>query len=113
MKVESERTKCVVERHCFTSDIKVAYSAFTSSFSSLPVSQELPQKVTSSHPTMADQKPNCKVILANNIAKSLLQEVQDGLKQIDRKPLLVGFLSSQDPAARVYADWTGKTANEK
>ena len=71
------------------------------------------EKVTFSHPTMADSKPNCKVVLANNIAKSLLQEVQDGLKQIDRKPLLVGFLSSQDPAARVYADWTGKTANEK
>lgn len=59
------------------------------------------------------EKPNCKVILANNIAKKLLEEVQDGLKTIDRKPLLVGFLSSQDPAARVYAEWTGKTANEK
>jgi len=62
---------------------------------------------------MADDKPNCKVVLANNIAKSLLAEVHDGLKTIDRKPLLVGFLSSSDPAARVYAEWTGKTANEK
>jgi methylenetetrahydrofolate dehydrogenase (NAD+) len=62
---------------------------------------------------MADEKPNCKVVLANNIAKSLLTEVQDGLKKIDRKPLLVGFLSSADPAARVYADWTGKTCTEK
>jgi methylenetetrahydrofolate dehydrogenase (NAD+) len=62
---------------------------------------------------MADDKPNCKVVLANNIAKSLLAEVQDGLKTIDRKPLLVGFLSSSDPAARVYAEWTGKTAHEK
>ncbi|KAF2648341.1 NAD(P)-binding protein [Lophiostoma macrostomum CBS 122681] len=61
---------------------------------------------------MADDKPNCKVVLANNIAKSLLEEVHEGLKNIDRKPLLVGFLSSSDPAARVYAEWTGKTCNE-
>lgn len=62
---------------------------------------------------MAAEKPNCKVILANNIAKSLLAEIQDGLKTLERKPLLVGFLSSTDPAARVYAEWTGKTCNEK
>lgn len=62
---------------------------------------------------MAADKPNCKVVLANNIAKALLGEIQDGLKALDRKPLLVGFLSSSDPAARVYAEWTGKTCNEK
>ncbi|KAF2831475.1 NAD(P)-binding protein [Ophiobolus disseminans] len=61
---------------------------------------------------MAEEKPNCKVILANNIAKSLLEEVRDGLSKIERKPLLVGFLSSADPAARVYAEWTGKTCTE-
>jgi hypothetical protein len=65
------------------------------------------------HPAMADEKPNCKVILANNIAKSVLEEVKDGLSKIERKPLLVGFLSSSDPAARVYAEWTGKTCTEK
>ena len=62
---------------------------------------------------MAADKPNCKVILANNIAKGLLGEVQDGLKALQRKPLLVGFLSSNDPAARVYGEWTGKTCSEK
>lgn len=62
---------------------------------------------------MATDKPNCKVILANNIAKGLLGEIQDGLKTLQRKPLLVGFLSSSDPAARVYAEWTGKTCSEK
>ncbi|KAH3914305.1 hypothetical protein HBI56_092210 [Parastagonospora nodorum] len=61
---------------------------------------------------MAEDKPNCKVVLANNIAKSLLEEVRDGLSKIERKPLLVGFLSSSDPAARVYAEWTGKTCTE-
>jgi methylenetetrahydrofolate dehydrogenase (NAD+) len=62
---------------------------------------------------MAEDKPNCKVILANNIAKGLLEEIRVGLQTLDRKPLLVGFLSSSDPAARVYAEWTGKTCNEK
>jgi methylenetetrahydrofolate dehydrogenase (NAD+) len=62
---------------------------------------------------MAEDKPNCKVILANNIAKSILEEIRVGLNAINRKPLLVGFLSSTDPAARVYAEWTGKTCNEK
>ncbi|EDU50996.1 bifunctional protein folD [Pyrenophora tritici-repentis Pt-1C-BFP] len=61
---------------------------------------------------MADDKPNCKVVLANNIAKSLLEEVRDGLSKINKKPLLVGFLASSDPAAKVYADWTGKTCVE-
>jgi methylenetetrahydrofolate dehydrogenase (NAD+) len=62
---------------------------------------------------MAEDTPHCKVVLASNIAKNLLSEVHDGLKKIDKKPLLVGFLSSSDPAARVYAEWTGKTCNEK
>ncbi|KAB2572560.1 Tetrahydrofolate dehydrogenase/cyclohydrolase [Lasiodiplodia theobromae] len=60
---------------------------------------------------MADA-PTCKVILAGGVAKKLLAEVQDGLKQLNRSPLLVGFLASGDPASRVYADWTGKTARE-
>lgn len=62
---------------------------------------------------MAEEKPHCKVVLANNIAKSLLEEVHEGLKKIPHKPKLVGFLSSADPAARVYAEWTGKTCHEK
>lgn len=61
---------------------------------------------------MADA-PTCKVILAAGIAKKLLAEVQEGLKTLNRQPLLVGFLASSDPASRVYADFTGKTAREK
>lgn len=60
-----------------------------------------------------DAQSNCKVVLATGIAKSLLAEVTEGVKQLERPPLLVGFLSSADPAARVYAEWTGKTCNEK
>lgn len=64
---------------------------------------------------MADaaDKPVCKVILANRIAEGLMQEVREGLKKIDRKPLLVGFLASPDPHARTYANFTGKTCTEK
>jgi methylenetetrahydrofolate dehydrogenase (NAD+) len=57
--------------------------------------------------------PHCKVVLAGTIAKGLLAEVAEGLKLIKKKPLLVGFLSSADPAARVYAEWTGKTCSDK
>ncbi|KAL7276489.1 Methylenetetrahydrofolate dehydrogenase [NAD(+)] [Rhizina undulata] len=55
---------------------------------------------------------SCKVVLAGTIAKGLLKEVQDGLAKLGRRPLLVGFLANSDPAARMYADWTGKTCVE-
>ena len=54
----------------------------------------------------------CKVMLAGTIAKKLLVEVGEGLAQLKRPPLLVGFLSTSDPAARVYAEWTGKTCRD-
>jgi len=57
--------------------------------------------------------PHCNVILANKIAKSLQDEVQAGVKQLPKPPLLVGFLATQDPASRTYAEWTGKTCKEK
>jgi methylenetetrahydrofolate dehydrogenase (NAD+) len=56
---------------------------------------------------------SCKVVLAANIAKKLAAEVADGLAKLDRKPHLVGFLANKDPAARMYADWTGKTCIDK
>lgn len=55
----------------------------------------------------------CKVILAANIAKNLLDEVSKDIKNLKEPPLLVGFLASSDPAARTYAEWTGKTCKEK
>lgn len=60
-----------------------------------------------------DVVSNCKTLLAGTLAKQLLAEVSEGLKELGRAPLLVGFLSTADPAARVYAEWTGKTAREK
>jgi len=55
----------------------------------------------------------CKVVLAKNVANGLLQEVHEGLKALEKGPHLVGFLANNDPAARMYADWTAKTCSEK
>ena len=57
--------------------------------------------------------PSCKVILAGNIAKSLLNEVSGNMRQLKKPPLLIGFLANQDPAARKYAEWTQRTCQEK
>jgi len=56
---------------------------------------------------------SCKVVLAGTIAKSLLSEVQDGLGKLSQPPLLVGMLANDDPAAKLYADWTERTCLEK
>lgn len=63
--------------------------------------------------SMADTPASCKVVLANNIAKNLLAEVQHGLKDLTRPPHLLGLLANADPAAKLYADWTAKTCKEK
>lgn len=57
--------------------------------------------------------PSCKVVLARNIADGLLNEVREGLKSLEKGPHLVGFLANNDPAARMYAEWTEKTCQEK
>lgn len=56
---------------------------------------------------------SCKTVLAGSIAKKLLAEVQDDLKDLGRAPRLHGFLANDDPAARMYAEWTAKTCREK
>ncbi|KAL8712432.1 MAG: hypothetical protein Q9220_003280 [cf. Caloplaca sp. 1 TL-2023] len=55
---------------------------------------------------------SCKVILAASIARSLQNEISESLAGLGRKPMLVGFLANEDPAARLYADWTNKTCEE-
>ncbi|KAI9769675.1 MAG: hypothetical protein M1840_003912 [Geoglossum simile] len=63
--------------------------------------------------TKADEAPpSCKVVLAGTIAKTILEEVCDGLAKLPKPPLLVGFLANADPAARMYVDWTAKTCEE-
>ena len=56
---------------------------------------------------------SCKVVLAKNIANRLLDEVQEGVKTLEKPPHLVGFLANNDPAAVMYAQWTEKTCQEK
>lgn len=55
-------------------------------------------------------KPVGRTILASTIAKTYIAEVEDGVKKLGRSPKLVGFLANDDPAARMYAEWTGKTS---
>ena len=63
--------------------------------------------------TATEISPPCKVVLAATIAKSLLVEIKDGFSNLQKPPMLVGFLANDDPAAQMYADWTGKTCREK
>ncbi|KAH3675007.1 hypothetical protein WICMUC_002839 [Wickerhamomyces mucosus] len=58
---------------------------------------------------MSSSNPG-RTILASTIAKKYVQEVQDDVSKLGRSPKLVGFLANTDPAAQMYADWTGKTA---
>ena len=55
----------------------------------------------------------CKVLTAATLSKKLASEVKEGVEKLQKKPTLVGFLSSSDPASRIYAEWTGKTAEDK
>ncbi|KAK4982281.1 Methylenetetrahydrofolate dehydrogenase [NAD(+)] [Elasticomyces elasticus] len=62
--------------------------------------------------TNSDAPPSCKVVLAGAVAKKLLSEVSENLQKLSQPPILVGFLANKDPAARMYADWTGRTCRE-
>jgi methylenetetrahydrofolate dehydrogenase (NAD+) len=52
-------------------------------------------------------------MLSKHVANGLLQEVQEGLKTLEKPPHLVGFLANNDPAAVMYAQWTQKTCEEQ
>lgn len=56
-----------------------------------------------------DTKPAGRTILASTIAKEFVDEITGQLKELEFKPKLVGFLANDDPAAQMYASWTGKT----
>ena len=36
-------------------------------------------------------------------------EIKQEIEKCDRKPKLIGFLANSDPAAEMYAQWTGKS----
>ncbi|GMM33864.1 methylenetetrahydrofolate dehydrogenase (NAD(+)) [Saccharomycopsis crataegensis] len=50
-----------------------------------------------------------RTILASTIAKLYTEEITAKVKQLQKVPKLVGFLGNDDPAAKMYAKWTGKT----
>ncbi len=66
---------------------------------------------------MADVPKTCTVILADTVAKKLINEVHETLATIQRpddaKPSLAAFLANDDPAAVKYAEWSKKTCEEK
>jgi hypothetical protein len=67
-------------------------------------------------PTSTAQVPQptaCKTILAAKIATSLLAEVRESLSKLKETPHLVGILANNDPAAKLYAEWTRKTCEAK
>ncbi|KAG8159449.1 hypothetical protein KVR01_011110 [Diaporthe batatas] len=62
---------------------------------------------------MAAPPKTCKVILADTIARKLLQEAQETLASIGNgKPRLVAFLANDDEAAVKYAEYSQKTCEE-
>ena len=56
---------------------------------------------------------SCKVMLSKHVANGLLNEVQEGVRTLEKPPHLVGFLANDDPAALMYAQWTQETCEEK
>ncbi|KAI5955044.1 MTD1 [Candida jiufengensis] len=54
-------------------------------------------------------RPAGRTILASTIAKPYQDEVIAAVKKLSFRPTLVGFLANGDPAAKMYANWTGKT----
>ncbi|EGF76524.1 hypothetical protein BATDEDRAFT_18106 [Batrachochytrium dendrobatidis JAM81] len=54
----------------------------------------------------------CKVVQASDVAASFINEIKATIVSSNIKPLLVGFLANEDPAARMYAQWTAKTCKQ-
>ena len=51
-------------------------------------------------------------MLAGTIAKKFIDEIKEQVSKLDTPPKLVGFLANDDPAAKMYADFTQKTSLE-
>ncbi|KAJ3279666.1 NAD-dependent 5,10-methylenetetrahydrafolate dehydrogenase, partial [Blyttiomyces sp. JEL0837] len=54
----------------------------------------------------------CRVIQAAEVAESFVVDLKKQVAQKETAPLLVGFLANEDPAAKKYAEWTGRTCND-
>ncbi|EEB06086.1 methylenetetrahydrofolate reductase [Schizosaccharomyces japonicus yFS275] len=54
----------------------------------------------------------CKVVFASKVAEPFITELKKVSSTFEKPLKLVGFLANKDPAARMYAEWTGKTVTE-
>lgn len=62
--------------------------------------------------SVSEAKPAGRTILALTIAKPYIEEIQQGVSKLGFKPKVVGLLANDDPAALMYANWTGKTCEQ-
>lgn len=54
----------------------------------------------------------CRVISAAKIAENFQNEIRQGVQRMPAAPVMRAFLANDDPSAKEYADWTGKTARD-
>ena len=50
--------------------------------------------------------------MAATIAKKFIDEIKGQVSRLEKPPKLVGFLANDDPAAKMYSDFTQKTSLE-
>ncbi|KAJ3181877.1 NAD-dependent 5,10-methylenetetrahydrafolate dehydrogenase [Gaertneriomyces sp. JEL0708] len=55
---------------------------------------------------------HCKVVKVTDVASPFIAELKSQVAALPTAPLLVAFLSNEDPAAVKYAEWTEKTCAE-
>ncbi|KAI9329718.1 hypothetical protein BDR26DRAFT_841931 [Obelidium mucronatum] len=54
----------------------------------------------------------CRTVLASEVCSSYINDLKKAISEKKKSPLLVGFLANDDPAAKKYAEWTGKTCED-
>ncbi|KAJ3103462.1 hypothetical protein HDU96_009242 [Phlyctochytrium bullatum] len=54
----------------------------------------------------------CKTVLASEVAAPFVADLKKAISEMSNPPLLASFLANEDPAAKKYAEWTGKTCEE-
>ncbi|CAH6721592.1 methylenetetrahydrofolate dehydrogenase [NAD(+)] [[Candida] jaroonii] len=61
---------------------------------------------------MSKVLPAGRTILASTIAKLYSEEIVQQVARLSFKPKIVGFLANNDPAGKMYANWTSKTCQD-
>lgn len=55
-----------------------------------------------------ENAPGARKVLADEVAAPFREEIRQSVAKLGVGPKLVGFLANTDPAAKKYAEWTGK-----